>query len=129
MRLQVPVHGIRVGDQPTDLPAAKAAEPVSICETDSRDPSKFRVKLTPDTWAPPCEDRLMGTITVSPGLPELFPIEITASADWAAAPPTSANSRTTEIRVAVMRFFIALVWPMPGDRANSISADLISNYY
>ena len=82
--LQLPVQ-VGMGDQLTDFPAAEAAEPVSICETANRDPSKLRVKLTPATWAPPWDDRLIGTTTVSPGFPESLPIEITAIADCAAA--------------------------------------------
>ena len=107
IRLQLPVQGVRVGDQLTDFPAAEAADPVSICETDSSEPSKLKVKLTPETWAPPSEDRLIGMTTVSPGLPESLPIDITASADWAAAPPAKARIMTQEIKPADICFFMS----------------------
>ncbi len=105
MMLQLPVQ-VGVGAQLADFPAADAADPVSIRETSRFDPLKLSVKLTPTTSAPPCDERLIGTITVSPGLPELIPIEITASADCAAAFPVIANSRMLGIRIATNRFFI-----------------------
>ena len=106
MMLQLPVQ-VGVGAQLADFPAAEAADPVSICETSRRDPSKLSVKLTPTTWAPPCDERLIGTTTASPGLPELLPIVITASADCAAACPVKAKSRMLGTRIAAKCFFIA----------------------
>ncbi len=104
--LQLAVQ-VGIGDQLTDFPAADAAEPASICETAKRDPSKLRVKLTPATWAPPWDARLIGTMTVSPGLPESLPIEITASADGAAALTIRAKSRMVGTRTPVSRLFMA----------------------
>ena len=105
MMLQLPVH-VGIGDQLADFSAAEAAAPVSICETSRREPSKLRVKLTPATWAPPCDTRLIGTITMSPGFPESLPIEITASAGCAAAPAVRARSRMVVTSIAASRLFI-----------------------
>lgn len=104
----VPEH-VGVGDQPTSLSAAMAAEPGSILDTASWDPSKFSVKLTPETWAPPWDDRVTGTMTVSPGLPESLPIEITASAGCAAALLVKTNSRKLGASNAENRFIMTLV--------------------
>ncbi len=105
MMLQLPAQ-IGVGAQLADFPAAEAADPVSICETSRRDPSKLSVKLTPATWAPPWEARVMGTMTVSPGLPESLPMEIMASADCAAAFPVRTKSKMLGTRIAANRLFI-----------------------
>ena len=105
MMLQLPVQ-VGFGDQLADFPAAEAAAPVSICETSRREPSKLRVKLTPATWAPPCDTRLIGTITVSPGLPKSLPIEIAANADCAVALRVRAKSRMVKTRIAASRLFI-----------------------
>ena len=68
-------------DHDTVFSAAAAADPIATLLTVTRALSKPRLKLTPETWAPPEDVKLTVTeIPVSPGAPEPDPTDKAALA-------------------------------------------------